>query len=289
MPLVSSQSWLARARREHFALGAFNANTLEQMQAIVAAAEHMRAPAIIQVSHRALVYIGSGESARGLRYIAACGRIAAESVATPIILHLDHGTETEVAQAISLGFTSVMYDGAALAFEENIARTRELGALARRNGVCFEAEIGAVPRTRDQKNAPHVELTDPTQAAEFARRTEIDALAIAIGSVHGMQRKQIKLDLARLAAIRRVVDVPLVLHGSSGVTDAHLREGIRRGLCKINVATQLNQAFTRAVRARLAQKPDQVDPRDYLGWAREKMQTRVRERMRVFGCAGQAD
>ncbi|MBI5650868.1 MAG: class II fructose-bisphosphate aldolase, partial [Chloroflexi bacterium] len=235
-----------------------------------------------------LLYVGNGVSARGLRYVAACGRIAAESVAVPIILHLDHGTETEVIQAISLGFTSVMFDGSALAFEENVARTRELCELARRNDVCFEAEIGAVPRARDQKNAPVEELTEPIQAAEFARRTEIDALAIAIGSVHGMQRKRIQLDLARLAAIRRAVPVPLVLHGSSGVTDAHLRAGIQQGLCKINVATQLNQAFTRAIRARLAVKPDQVDPRDYLGWARAKMQARVCERMRLFGCAGKA-
>ena len=289
MPLTTSKTWLLRAQSEGWAIGAFNVNTLEQAQAIVAAAEETRAPVILQCSHRALAYLGQGNGLIGLRYVAQIGRVAAEQADVPIILHLDHGTYTEVIQAAALGFTSVMFDGGDLPFAENIARTKELVALMQDAGVTFEAEVGEVPRMDGENRSPAGELTDPQQAADFARETGVDALAIAIGSVHAVKQKEVELDLDRLAAVRERVSVPLVLHGSSGVLDPSIRAGIQAGLCKVNVATQLNVAFTQGLREHMAQHPAIVDPRAYIGAAREATKARVIERIRFFGAAGKAD
>ncbi len=287
MPLTTSIPWLKRAQAEKFAIGAFNANTLEQMQAIVQAAEAERAPVIIQISGNAANHIGSGSRLAGLRLVAAMGRVVAEMTGAPVALHLDHGAYAEVLQALALGFTSVMFDGSDLPLAENIARTSELCQAAHAVNACFEAELGEVPRA-GVAGMETGELTDPAQVAEFAARTGVDALAIAIGSVHALKRKEIALDFARLDAIRAVVDTPLVLHGSSGVLDDNVREGIRRGLCKINVATQLNGAFTQAVRECLSTHPDNVDPRIYLAAARASMVEQVRERMQLFGVSGKS-
>ncbi len=220
MTLRNVYPWILRAQQEGWAVGAFNANTMEQVQAIVSAAQAENAPAIIQVSHRALKYIGNGSEIQGLKYIAAVGKVAAESVTVPIALHLDHGTEMEVLQAIALGFTSVMFDGDALPFEENISTTKRLCETARSVGVCMEAEIGEVPKPDGKAfNEADIALTDPDEAVQFAEATGVDLLAIALGSVHGLKTKQISLDLDRLATIRKRVSVPLVLHGSSGVSD----------------------------------------------------------------------
>ena len=287
MTLTTSLPWLRRAQAERFAIGAYNANTMEQMQAIALAAQEECAPAIIQISHRAVDYIGEGNRTAGMRLVAEMGRVVAESVAAPVILHFDHGSVTDIYQALALGFTSVMFDGGDLPYEENIARTRELCQAAHESGACFEAELGEVGRM-DVPGTEQGELTDPDQAADFVERTGVDALAISIGSVHALKHKEATLDFARLDAIRAAVSVPLVLHGSSGVLDESVLEGIRRGLCKINVATQLSGAFTRAIREYLVANPDVVDPRKYLAPARLAMKEQVRERMRLYGISGKA-
>jgi len=283
MTLTTSIPWLRRAQAEKFAIGAFNANTLEQMQAIVRAAEIERAPVIIQISGNAAKHMGDGSRLAGLRVVAARGRLMAEMSSAPVVLHLDHGEYMEVLQALALGFTSVMFDGSDLPFQQNIARTRELCDAAHEVNACCEAELGDVPR-----GAEKGELTNPAQVAEFAGRTGVDALAISIGSVHALRRKEVALDFARLDAIHAAVSTPRVLHGASGVLDESVCEGIRRGLCKVNVATQLNGVFTQAVRDSLAAQPDNVDPRKYLAAARVSMMGQVRERMRLFGVAGKA-
>lgn len=289
MPLVNPKPWIRHAQQGGYAVGAFNANTLEQMQAIVLAAEQENAPVIIQVSHNALVYAGCGNATRGLQYMAAIGHVAAQSAAVPVALHLDHATETEVIQAIGLGFTSVMFDGDGLPFAENVAITGRLRELAHAAGVCIEAEVGEVPKPGDAAfDVDAIDRTDPAAAAEFVAATGIDTLAIALGSVHGLAVKHLALDLARLDAIRAQVSIPLVLHGSSGVTDDQIAAGIQRGLCKLNVATQLNAAFTSAVRRALDAAPALVDPRKYLGPARAAQIEAVRERIRFAGCAGRA-
>ncbi len=284
MALSNLKNWIHDAQQKHYAIGAFNANTMEQVQAIVLAAEAEQAPAIIQVSHHALQYAGNGNEILGLRYMAGIGKVAAESVSVPIALHLDHGTEHEALQAIAVGFTSVMFDGDELSFEENIQVARRLCEVAHSMNVHIEAEIGAVPRADRSEHMDHENtLTQPEDAALFARETGIDALAIAIGSVHAIRHKHIRLDLERLKQIRAVVDIPLVLHGSSGVTDEDILTSIELGICKVNTATQLTQAFTGAVAAKLTDDPDEIDPRKFLGPAREAMKDRVRERIRFLG------
>ncbi len=289
MTLVNPLPWIQRAQREHFAVGAFNANTLEQVQAIAIGAQAENAPVLIQISHRALQHVGNGNPTLGLRYMAAIGKIAAQSVAVPIGLHLDHASEDEVIQAMALGFTSVMFDGGDLPFAQNIERTISLREVAHSVNVCLEAEIGEVPRADSRgKVDGEVILTHPTDAAEFVKATSVDTLAIALGSVHAIKRKEVQIDLDRLQAIRSAVDVPLVLHGSSGVTDDHIAQGIHLGLCKVNVATQFSRAFTASVRATLSADLQEVDPRKYLGPARDAMIERVRERIQFFGASGKA-
>lgn len=290
MTLQSVLPSIFRAQQEGWAVGAFNANTLEQMQSIVLAAAAETAPAIIQVSHRALAYIGSGNEIQGIRYVAAAGKIAAESVAVPIALHLDHGTEIEVLQAIALGFTSVMFDGDGLPFEENIAITTRLCQLAHSVGICMEAEVGEVPKPDGHAfDQTAIDLTQPDEAFQFVQATGIDTLAVALGSVHGLRSKTISLDLERLHAIRAQVSIPLVLHGSSGVSDSDIKQGIHLGLCKVNVATQLTQSFTGTIRDVLNQDSNLVDPRKYLSAGRNAQMEIVRERIRFFGASGKAN
>jgi len=289
MTLQNLLPWILQAQKEGWAVGAFNANTMEQMQAIALAAQAENAPAIMQVSHRALTYIGSGNEIQGLKYIAAIGRIAAESVDVPVALHLDHGTESEVLQAIALGFTSVMFDGDGLSFEENISITKRLCKAAHSVGICMEAEVGEVPKPDGKEyDKDAIALTQPEEAVQFADATGIDTLAVALGSVHGLMTKQISLDLDRLTAIRYRVAIPLVLHGSSGVSDKDIKQGITMGLCKVNVATQLAQAFTGAIREVLKKDGELVDPRKYLAEGRKAQTEIVRERIRFFGASGKA-
>ena len=289
MTLQNVFPWILRAQHEGWAVGAFNANTLEQVQAVVLAAQAEEAPAIIQVSHRALTYIGGGNEIQGLKYIAAIGKIAAESVTVPLALHLDHGTESEVLQAIALGFTSVMFDGDGLSFDENISITKRLCETAHSVGVCMEAEVGEVPKP-DGKDYDEsaIALTQPDEAAQFAEATGVDTLAVALGSVHGLKAKTVSLDLDRLTAIRSRVSTPLVLHGSSGVSDQDIKKGIAMGLCKVNVATQLSQAFTGAIREVLSKDGELVDPRKYLAAGRNAQMEIVRERIQFLGASGKA-
>ena len=287
MTLTNVFPWIERAFHEGWAVGAFNAVNMEQAQAIAWAAQAERAPAIIQVSHRALLYAGEGSAERGLRMMAAVGKAAAESVDVPISLHQDHGTQAEVRLALELGFTSVMFDADGLPLDQNIAITRRLAQSAHTLGACMEAEVGDVPKPEgDEVVDARTGLTHPADAADFARVTGVDTLAVAIGSIHSGKKKTIALNLELLEAIRRVVDLPLVLHGSSGVTDASLQGGIALGLAKINVSTQLSQGFTAAARQVLAQSPTEVDLRPYLGAGRSAMVAVVRERMRKFGASG---
>jgi len=289
MTLQNVLPWIRQAYQEGYAIAAFNANTMEQMQAIVLAAQAENAPVIIQVSHRALQYVGSGSEIRGLQYMAALGRVAAASVNVPVSLHLDHANENEVLQAIALGFTSVMFDGDYLPLAENIATTKRLCEIAHDAGVCMEAEIGEVPKPDGASYDPNeIALTAPDEAETFVQATGVDILAIALGSVHGLKDKSVSLDLERLKAIRARVETPLVLHGSSGVNNEDIAQGIRHGLAKINIATQLSKAFTGAVRDVLAADGELVDPRKYLGPGRAAQVEVVRERIRFVGAAGKA-
>ena len=287
MTLCNPKALIEQAQREGWAIGAFNANTAEQIQAIVAAADAENAPAIVQVSHRACLYFGSGDALRGLSYFAAIGKVAAESVRVPIALHLDHAEALDVEEALELGFTSIMFDGSLLTYDENVRVTRVFADMAHEANVCFEAELGEVPKPGINEAHGEDGLTDPDEAAAFVAATGIDLLAVALGSMHAETEKHVALDLERLKAIRARVNLPLVLHGSSGVTDEYVAQGIKLGLSKINLSTQLNKVFTEAARTALSDEKI-VDPRKYLAPGRDAMTEAVRERIRFFGSAGKA-
>ena len=282
MPLATSREILQRALTEHFAVGAFNANNMEQIQAIVEVAQEERAPVILQVSQGAIRYAG-------LSFAAGMVKIAASMVDVPVVLHLDHGTSFEQnVLCLREGFTSLMFDGSKLPFEENVAITHRICEIAHIAGIPVEAELGKVLQATAGVSAEEVEaaMTDPDRALEFVQRTGADSLAVAAGSVHGMTGRQATLDIDRIERIRRKVNIPLVLHGSSGVKHDSVVAAIEHGICKVNVATYLNQAFVEAMKESLEIRPNVIDPRKHLSPAREAVKERVREKMRLFGSSG---
>lgn len=284
MPLVTVKELLDQAEAGGYAVGAFNCNNMEIIQAIIMAAEAEKAPVIVQASQGAIKYAG-------LEYIVAMTKVAAEKASVPVALHLDHGTSFEQCmQCIRKGFTSVMIDGSKLPLEENIALTNRVLNVARAVGVSVEAELGKIGGTEDDISVDEWEanLTDPEEARIFVERTGVDSLAVAIGTAHGRYKGTPKLDFARLEKIRSLVKIPIVLHGSSGVPDEAIKEAIRLGVRKVNIDTNLREAFVAEVRKVLAENPQEIDPRKILGPAREAMSQVIREKIRVFGSAGKA-
>lgn len=283
MPLVTSKEVLTKAQREGYAVGAFNANNLEYVQAIIDAAEEEKAPVILQASQGAINYAG-------LDMIVAMVRTAAEKATVPVVLHLDHGTSYEQnVRCLRAGFTSLMFDGSKLPYEENAAITKRIVEMAHVVGVPVEAELGQVP-TAGNITWEDVEalMTDPEEAKRFVEETGVDFLAVAVGSVHKMTAQAAKIDVERTKKIAELTGVPLVLHGASGVTDDGYKEGIKAGICKINIATELNKAFTKGMRDALAKKPDEIDPRRIVGVGRQYVKEAVKAKMRLFGCSGKA-
>jgi len=284
MPLVSLREVLKKAEEGSYAVGAFNCNNMEIVQAIVEAAEAEKAPVIIQASQGALKYAG-------LNYIVSLVRAAAESTRVPVVLHLDHGTDREqVLKALRAGFTSVMLDGSKFPLEENIAITRQVVEIARPMGVSVEGELGRIMGTEDhiQVSSYEATFTDPEEAQRFVRETGVDALAVAVGTAHGVYKGEPRLDFERLKKIRERPQIPLVLHGSSGVPDEALRQAISLGVRKVNIDTDIRIAFLKKVREELSSRPEELDPRKILGPAREAAREVIRHKMRVFGCAGKA-
>lgn len=284
MPLTDAASLLRRAARGGWAVGAFNCNNLEILQAIIRAAEAEDAPVIVQASQGAIKYAG-------LEYIAALALHAARAARVPVAVHLDHGTDfAQVVRCIRAGFTSVMIDGSHLPLEENIALTRRVVDVARPVGVSVEAELGRIGGAEDEIRVDEREafFTDPEEAAYFVRETQVDSLAVAVGTAHGRYRGTPRLDFERLRRIHALVNVPLVLHGSSGVPADAIREAVACGICKVNIDTDIRQAFTDALRRTLADMPDEIDPRKILAPAREAATAVIREKIRLFGSAGRA-
>lgn len=266
---------LSPAQQGRTALGAFNVIQIEHAEAIVAGAEAAGRPTVLQLSENAVRYHGA---------LAPIGRAMieiADAADVPVVAHLDHATDVElVAQALALGFTSVMFDGSTLPVEENLATTRGVVERAHALGVSVEAEIGEIGG-KDGVHAPGVR-TRPEDAREFVAATGIDAVAVAVGSSHAMTTRTARLDLELISAIRDAVPVPLVLHGSSGVPDDHLREAVAAGMMKINISTHLNGTFTAQVREALAADPALVDPRKYLGAARTATAREVERLVRLL-------
>lgn len=259
---------LIPAARERRAVGAFNVIQLEHAEGIVAGAERARRPVVLQISENTVDYHGS-LAPLGL----ACLRIA-EEADVPVCVHLDHATRRElVEQAVDLGLRSVMVDASRHPYEENVALTAELTAWCRSRGAWVEAELGEIGG-KDGAHAPGVR-TDPGEAAAFVAATGVDALAVAVGSTHAMRTRDAVLDDALIAAISAAVPVPLVLHGSSGVSEAGLKSAVAHGMSKINIATHLNKALTATIRHVLADDEGLTDPRRYLGPARDAVADEV--------------
>jgi fructose-bisphosphate aldolase class II len=305
--LATNKELMAAARQGKYAVGAFNINNLEFLQAITGAAEELGSPAIIALSEGAIKYAG-------FRNIVSMVRLMAEEKKVPISLHLDHGKDMDViAKCIEGGFTSVMIDGSSLPFEENIAVTAKVVEMARPREISVEGELGKLAGIEDNVSVAERDaaLTDPAQAEEFVKRTGVDALAIAVGTSHGAYKFKGAANLAldRISEIASRVKALLVLHGASGVKqenvdlantfgaaikgakgvpDEAIVEAVRRGICKVNIDTDMRIAFTAYVRKALAEKPEEIDPRKVLGPGREAIAAVAREKIKLFGSAGKA-
>lgn len=286
MPLVTTKSMLLDARKRGYAVGAFNANNLELVQGIVMAAEKENAPVIIQVSQGGAEYAGVEEMAAIVKVIAAKAKV-------PVALHLDHGVDFVYNMlCLRSGYTSLMYDGSQLSFEDNIRITREIVDAAHAVGIPVEAELGKVPKDPSKVFGPEElkkYMTKPEEAKEFVDKTHIDSLAVAVGSMHKMKTQAAKLDIERIKAIRQTVSVPLVLHGASGVRDEEVGKAIEAGICKINVATHLTQVFTEVIREELGRDSNVVDIRKYFPKAREAVMKAVEAKIRLYKADGKAD
>jgi ketose-bisphosphate aldolase len=282
--LVPTQDMLQQARRssEPYGVLALNVIGLEHAEAIVQAAEAERSPIIMQISENATRYRGS------LAPIAAACRELAKSASVPVALHFDHATSRSSCElAMANKFSSIMFDSSHATLAANIEDTKTITDWAHGHDLSIEGEIGIVGgkngsvTTRDG-------LSDPDDVAAYVAQTGIDALAVAIGTEHGMTRKSTRLDLQRLAQIRARVDVPLVLHGSSGVPDDQLTAAIRYGITKVNLATQLNIAYTSTVRQQLKRSLSVVDPRIYGAPARDAMIELIRSQCTLVGSSNRA-
>ncbi|RSD16408.1 class II fructose-bisphosphate aldolase [Amycolatopsis eburnea] len=276
MPLVSTGEIVAEAAAARRGCGAFNAIQLEHLTAIVEGAALAGAPVIVQLSQNAVRYHGA------LAPIGGAALATARAAEGRVAVHLDHAESRDlVREAVALGFGSVMFDASKLDYADNVRETREVVAFCHDHGVWVEAELGEVGG-KDGVHAPGAR-TDPDEAAEFAAATGVDALAVAVGSSHAMLTRDAALDFDLIARLRSRVPVPLVLHGSSGVSDEGLAEAVRAGMTKVNIATQLNKVFTAAAAGDWRTHPERVDPRRYLGAGRDAVTAEVRRLLGVLG------
>ena len=283
MPLVTSEKMLLDAQKGGYAVGAFNIENMEMVKAVIAAAEELRAPVMLQTTPSTVKY-GTVDT------YAAIVAAEAKKATVPVCLHLDHGSSYELAMAaMEAGYTSVMIDGSHEDFENNIAVSKKVADVAKEKGIPVEAELGKVGGKEDDLEAEADTNTDPKEAKEFVERTGVSSLAIAIGTAHGFYAGTPVLDKERVSEIRELVSVPLVLHGASGLTDEDVRECVERGICKVNFATELRVAYTDAIKELLAEKPETFDPKKFGVVGMEAVKQLVMERMKVCGCDGKAE
>jgi fructose-bisphosphate aldolase class II len=298
---------LDKAKAEHYAVGAFNINDMEIAKAIGSAAKEEKSPVILAVSPSAIKYAG-------IEYIYEIARVTADKSGVPTVLHLDHGTDfKDCVQCIRYGWSSVMYDGSKLPFEENVVMTKKIVEFAHAAGVSVEAELGKLAGVEGHVSVSEKDaiFTNPEEAKLFVERTGVDALAVAIGTSHGAFKfkGEANLDFERLAKIEKLVNIPIVLHGASGVpkevlekaakygaklpgaagvpNDA-IKKAIDLGVAKINIDTDIRLALTAAIRQVLAEKPEEFDPRKIFGPAEESMKAVAKSKMELFGSAGKA-
>ena len=284
MPLVTSKEMLLKAQKGGYAVGAFNAENMEMVKAIIQAAEELKAPVMIQTTPSTIKY-GTVET-----YAAIVAAEAAKA-SVPVCLHLDHGSSFELAmQAYRTGYTSIMIDGSHESFEDNIAVSKAVADACHPGKVPVEAELGKVGGKEDDLDGGDDNpYTDPQEAKEFVERTGVTSLAVAIGTAHGFYVGTPVLDKERLSEIREVVDIPLVLHGASGLSDEDVSDCVKRGICKVNFATELRAAYSKAVKETFAENENTIDPKAYGKKAIQAVKELVEARMKVCGCDGKAE
>lgn len=275
--LVNTKEMLLEAQRKGYAIPAFNIHNLETIQVVVEAAKELRSPVILAGTPGTFSYAGRD-------YIQAIVEVAAKRYSIPIALHLDHHEKFEdIKESIDLGTKSVMIDASHFDFEENIKIVHKVVQYAHERGVTVEAELGCLSGQEDdlivdEKDAKY---TNPAEAKEYVERTGIDSLAIAIGTAHGLYKVKPKLDIERLKEIRKVVDIPLVLHGASGVAFDDVRKCIQYGISKVNIATELKMPFASALKNHFQDNPKANDPRKYMMPAKEAMKEVVIEKIKM--------
>lgn len=285
MVLVSMKEMLNKAYQEGYAVGQFNINNLEWTQAILAAAEEEKSPVILGVSEGAARYMG------GFSVVTAMVKALVEemNITVPVAIHLDHGSSFDKCKAaIDAGFTSVMIDASSQPFEENVAITKEVVAYAHERGVSVEAELGVVGGQEDDVIADGVIYADPKECEELVKLTGVDCLAPALGSVHGPYKGEPKLGFKEMEEISQTINLPLVLHGGTGIPTEQIQKSISLGTAKINVNTENQIAFTKKVREVLNTDSEVYDPRKIIGPGREAIKETVIEKMREFGSSGKA-
>ena len=274
--LVTLNDVLCKAQKEKYAVGLFNTVNLEMAKGVLAAAKALHAPVIIGTAE---VLLPCAE----LRELAWFLKPMAEEADVPVVLHYDHGlTEKRILEAISLGFTSVMYDCSTAGYEENIQRVKDVVAYAHSKGVTVEGELGHVGANSSAEDSGI--YTEPDQAADYVARTGVDALAVAIGTAHGVYKEKPRLDIARLRELRQAVPVPLVLHGGSGLTEQDFRNCIEAGISKVNIFTDINRAQADAAYENYREG---CGATSLLNAETEAVKQTTMEKMRIFGCENQ--
>lgn len=284
MPLVPMTAFLEDAKKNKYAVGQFNINNLEFVQAITQAAIEEKSPVIFGVSEGAMRYMG-------LEYTVAMAKAASEIAGVPIALHLDHGSNFEVVmKCIRAGFSSVMFDGSHHAYEDNIRLTKQVVEAAHAVGVSVEGELGTIGGVEDDVNVDEdaATLAKPEEAIRFWEETKVDYLAIAVGTAHGMYKGEPKIHFDIIEEVAKNIGAPIVLHGGSGVPDEAIKKAISCGVGKINVNTENQVACTAVIREVLAAKPNEIDPRKYLTPARDAIKEVVKGKIRLFGSNNRA-
>lgn len=282
MAIISTKYLLIQARREGWAVPAFNIHNAETIQAVLEVCRERASPAILAGTPGTFRHIACRE-------LLALGEAYSASFAMPVVLHLDHHeTFDDIAAKVNCGVRSAMIDGSHLPFEQNIRLVQQVVAYCHRYDCSVEAELGQLGGTEDDRNvdAAHAFLTDPAQAITFVERTGIDSLAVAIGTAHGMYTQRPNIDFARLQEIGERLSMPLVLHGGSGVPDEDVQQAIRLGIAKVNVGTELKIAFATAMKRYFAAHPDASDPRYYMREGMDAMKKVIHEKITLCGSEG---
>lgn len=282
MPIVNTKQMLQAAQKGGYAVGAFNVENMEFVQAVIEAAEEMASPIIVATSVNTLKYAAP-------EIFSSITTACAQRVNVPVAMHLDHGEKlSDVMAVIRGGYTSVMFDGSKCAYAENMEGTKMVVEMCKAFAISVEGELGAVGGKPGDMIDVDLMYTRPEIAADFVEKTGVDSLAVAIGTAHGVYKSTPRLDYDRLTEIREKVDVPLVLHGASGLTEEQMQTCVQKGICKVNVATELRIAWTDTLKRVLAERPDKFDPKVAAKEARNAVKEIVKEKIRILGSAGKA-